>query len=70
MVDYSMLAAEFDSEILGEDDSINLGSYDEFCMDFDIPLDDEYAIGEINYYLHMRGLHLEEDHTQVFLQKY
>ena len=70
---YEQIADEFDLEQFEpNEESINLGSADQFLESVGIPLDeqDEYTIGEINVFLEMRGMIIIEDHTQLFLHKY
>ena len=70
---FEAIADQFDLEQFEpNEESINLGSADQFLESVGIPLDeqDEYTIGEINVFLEMRGMIIIEDHTQAFLHKY
>jgi hypothetical protein len=71
-INYEAIADEFDLEQFAlDEDSIPLGSTDEFLESVGIAIQDqdEYTIGEINVFLELRGMRIIEDHTQLFLHK-
>lgn len=67
--DYRDLAAEFDLEMLGGEDAINLGSTEEFFGEFGVEVD-EWLIDGLNEWLNKRGLNLIDEHGQLILEEY